>query len=217
MVALMMNQYESLLDYQLMELLVKGDRRPFELLIRRHQDKLINYLTRICGNYDTACDLAQDTFIRVFTKADHYKPTHAFSTWLYRIGTNIAINYLRRKKILSFFSLSEEQTDTDGLSFENLVRSELPSPEDYLVKTENVKEVQEALAALPVKYRIPLVLREIEELEYQDIGKILNLPAGTVKSRIFRGREELRKRLNRNRLRETGQLKRNVWRNDNEM
>ncbi|MBN2054646.1 sigma-70 family RNA polymerase sigma factor [bacterium] len=203
----------ELKDAQLMELLCDGDQHAFTILLNRHQDKLVNYLHRLCGNYETACDLAQETFLRVFTKSNKYKPTHAFSTWLYRIGTNLAINHLRRRKLVRFFSVEEEQPGTDGLTYGQRLRSDDPAPDDLLTRREDVQQVQVVLSALPLKYRVPLTLREIEELDYQEIGQIMGLSSGTVKSRIFRGREEFRKRLQRLRLRENNRMERTNGRN----
>jgi RNA polymerase sigma-70 factor (ECF subfamily) len=192
-----MTSYGVVDDHGLMAATCGGDETAFYELVRRYKSPITNYVNRMLNDYDMAVDLAQETFIRVYTNAHRYRADHSFSTYIYRIATNLAISELRRRKrwklisVVSFFSSqdgSDEGADLD-------IPDDRPLPEGELLEDERRQIIKRAVAALPEKYRAALVLRDIEGLEYDRISEVLQLPLGTVKSRINRARNLLREKL----------------------
>lgn len=190
-------RYGALDDHGLMEATRDGDEVAFYELVRRYRNPLTNYVNRMLNDYDMAVDLAQETFVRVFTHAHRYRANHSFSTYIYRIATNLAISELRRRKrwklvsLVSFFN-PQDGADAGG---DLELPDQRPLPDCEMVEEERRQIVRRAVAALPEKYRAALILRDIEGLEYDRISEILRLPLGTVKSRINRARNLLREKL----------------------
>ncbi len=179
-------------DDELMCRFQDGDETAFRRLLERYQDRIVNFTMKMVGDYDTASDLSQEVFIRVYTNAGRYLPGSKFAPWLYRIAANLSINEIRRRKRWRFFSI-DEQLDEDHEPYSiDLPDETTPSPEDQILKREASHQVEAALKKIPVKYRMPLVLREIEGYDYEEISKILDVPRGTVKSRLNRGRALLK-------------------------
>jgi len=190
-------RHGALDDHELMEATRDGDEVAFYELVRRYRAPITNYVNRMLNDYDMAVDLAQETFIRVFTNAHRYRAHHSFSTYIYRIATNLAISELRRRKRWKMVSLVSFFTSPDGAdSGTDLdLPDQRPLPDNELLEEERRQVVRRAVATLPEKYRGALVLRDIEGLEYDRIAEILRLPLGTVKSRINRARNLLREKL----------------------
>ena len=172
------------------ELLIKefqnGDRNSYTELVNRYRDKIISFLYRYMHDMDAAEDLAQEAFFKVYLKKDSYKDTFKFSTWLFTIASNLAKTELRKLKRRKTSSISD--INEDGKS-ENIFIDE-----DNIEKSSNneSKLLQKALSELEHDYKIIIILREIQELSYDVISKILQLPLGTVKSRLNRGKLKLR-------------------------
>ncbi len=172
------------------EVLIKefqnGNRNSYTQLVTRYRDKIISFLYRYMHDMDSAEDLAQETFFKVYLKKDSYKETYKFSTWLFTIASNLAKTELRKLKRRKTSSISD--INEDGSS-ENIFVDE-----DNTEKSSNneSKILQKALSELEHDYKIIIILREIQELSYDVISKILQLPLGTVKSRINRGKLKLR-------------------------
>jgi len=169
-----------------------GDESAFRRLLERYQDRILNYVLRMVSDYDTASDIAQEVFIKVYINAGRYLPGSRFSPWLYRIATNLAINELRRRKRWRFLSIDEAATNEERNYHFELADTKSLSPEERVMQREDVLKVEEALAKVALKYRTPLILREIEGYDYDEISKILDIPRGTVKSRLNRGRALLK-------------------------
>ena len=185
-------------DDHLMCQFQEGDETAFKRLLERYQDRILNFILRMVGDVDTATDIAQEVFIRVYLNAGRYLPGSKFAPWLYRIASNLAINELRRRKRWRFFSIDEPvMNDDERNSQYELVDDETLSPEAAVLQHETVAYVEEALDKVPLKYRTPLILREIEGYDYEEISQILNIPRGTVKSRLSRGRTLLQNILSR--------------------
>jgi RNA polymerase sigma-70 factor (ECF subfamily) len=184
-------------DHRLLEATRTGDDAAFAELVRRYRNQITNYVYRMTNDYDLAVDLAQETFMRVYAAAERYQTSYAFSTYIYRIATNLAISELRRRKRRRLVSLSsffgERESPTD--SFELDMPDKGPLQDAAVVEDERRAAVARAIATLPEKYRAPLVLRDVEERSYDEIACILNMNEGTVKSRINRARGFLRDKL----------------------
>ena len=185
---------EKLSDHALIEATKKGDQTAFEEIVSRYRNPLTNYLFRMLGDYEESVDLVQETFVRVYFAIERYHTGYAFSTYIYRIATNLAISEIRkrkRRKLLSltgFFHYDEEESDFQP-------PDKKPLPDAAFLEAEEKSYVARAIAALPDKYRAPIILRDIEGRTYEEIADILNLGLGTTKSRISRARGLLREKL----------------------
>ena len=179
-------------DEQLVHLALDGDRRAFERLVRRHQTGLVNHLFRQTGQRELAFDLAQEVFLKVYTALPRFNPKYRFTTWVYRIATNRAIDLMRRKTVPV---CSLEETDHDVPRHSTLADG-APAPDEILVYTELQERLERAIEELPAEYRRLLLLRNRQHYRYDEIAWITDLPIGTVKNRIFRAREILRETLN---------------------
>ena len=175
---------EQTSDAELMARVREGDREAFADLVDRHKDAVVNYLTRLTGDRDRAEDLGQETFLRLFRSARDYAEQGYLRAYLYRIATNLVRSEGRREKrlrlLLPFLPRNGEQPEA---ATPGLLRQELHV------------QVSKAVASLPLRYRVPLVLHEIEGWSYVDIAQELGCREGTVKSRIHRGRLHLKARL----------------------
>jgi RNA polymerase sigma-70 factor, ECF subfamily len=182
-------------DHQLIEETRDGDEAAFAEIVGRYKNPLTNYIFRMLGDYEEAVDLAQETFVRVYFAIDRYHTEYAFSTYIYRIATNLAISELRKKKRRRLLSLTGLFQTEENETQEFHPPDEKTLPDDNLIEAERNRTIERAIAALPDKYRAPIVLREIEELSYEQIAQILGLGLGTTKSRISRARALLRDKL----------------------
>ncbi|HVF88048.1 MAG TPA: sigma-70 family RNA polymerase sigma factor, partial [Pyrinomonadaceae bacterium] len=184
-------------DHCLLEATRAGDEVAFAELVRRYRNQITNYIYRITNDYDTAVDLSQETFLRVYRAAERYQSSYAFSTYIYRIATNLAISELRRRKRRRLVSLTGffQRRDREGDAYEFDPPDCRPLQDSTLVENERQSAVARAIGTLPDKYRAPLVLRDVEGRSYDEIARILELSEGTVKSRINRARSFLRDKL----------------------
>ena len=192
------------LDDELMERYQKGDESAFTLLVRRHQQPLVNFIARFINDRNSAEDLAQETFIRIFKAADRYKPGRAhFKTWMYHIAKNLCKNELRNRERRDKYRVDnviDSGSDSKGDSEENDLIANTPAnqafqPEVALERKELRNAIQKAIAELPEQYRLPLVLRDLQGLSYEEISEVLELRSGTTKSRINRARLMLKDKL----------------------
>ena len=182
-------------DNALISAYLQGDEYAFEVLVTRYQNKLVNYLNRLIHDYEMAVDLAQEAFIRVYRNANRYKGEYQFSTWLYRIATNLAIDEMRRRERKGrffFYNVKESFQQDDGTRSLPALRY---SPEKSLDRTEKLERLQAAIDSLPEKYRFDFILKEVQELSYPEISKVLRSSLGTVKSRVHRAKILLRGKL----------------------
>jgi RNA polymerase sigma-70 factor (ECF subfamily) len=183
-------------DHALLEGTLAGDEDAFAELVSRYRNQITSYIYRMLNDYDTAVDLAQETFIRVYRAAGRYQTTHAFSTYIYRIATNLAISELRKRKRRRLVSLTGLLTSPDG---EELMDFQPPDDQPLqdiaLIDAEKRAVIKRAISTLPERYRAPLVLRDVEGKSYDEIASILRTSEGTVKSRINRARNFLRDKM----------------------
>lgn len=177
------------------ELLIRraqsGDNDAFEQLLLQHQKSVYNLCLRMTGNADDALDLSQEAFIRAWRALGQYQFDAAFSTWLYRLTSNICIDFLRKQKRQQHVSLTMSDEESTGEEF--AVPDPTPGPEEQAIHADAQSAVARAMAALPADWRIVMQLRVVEELSYEQIAEILDVKIGTVKSRLARARGQLRK------------------------
>jgi len=166
-------------DYSIIRQFVDGDKSAFQILVKRHKEKVRNIIYITMNNSALVDDIAQDVFITVYRNLKHFRYESQFTTWLYRITVNRCKDYLRKMNVRKIFSPIEEGSELS----------------EYSIPVENndiSRIVMDAISKLPVKLRMPLILKDIEGFSYQEISESLNCEMGTVKSRIFRGREKLK-------------------------
>ncbi len=174
---------EKSIDHNLMKRVQKGDMVAFNDIVDRYKDRLKNVIFRMLKSDEEAEDIVQETFVRVFQHRDSFDFRHCFSTWIYTIALNLARNELRKRKRFKFYDIFDMQGKENEISTEMDVPSNLP------------KAIEKAMETLPEKYKTAFVLRDIEELPYDEVAKIMNIPLGTVKSRVNRARAMLRDKL----------------------
>jgi RNA polymerase sigma-70 factor, ECF subfamily len=172
---------------------LKGDQNAYAEIVEIYKDKVFQLCYRMLGNRHEAEDMAQEAFIRAYVNIASFNINLKFSTWLYRIATNLCIDRIRKKK--PDFYLDAEVSGTDGLTMYSQVAAETALPEEEVESIELQEIIQREISKLPEKYRSVIVLKYIEELSLNEISEILDMPLGTVKTRIHRGREALRHQL----------------------
>lgn len=181
------------LDRELISSALGGDQGAYKALMDHHRPAIFHIILKIVRDSEIAADLVQETFMKAFTSLATYRSEYKFSTWLYRIGANTAIDHLRKQRI-KMLSLDSPTTTDDGT-----IEIELPdnsyNPENDLINREQRTSINEAIESLPEKYRVVIVYRHKDEKSYDEIADALSLPVGTVKARIFRARELLKKKL----------------------
>ncbi len=183
--------YHSLEDEVLIERFQNGDIRAFDEIVRRYKDPLLNFVYRFLGNRTESEDIVQETFLRVFKNKHAYRKVAKFSTWIYTIAGNLAKTELRKRKKRNLFSISDigyEDKDYE-ISDESL------SPEKEVNSTMYDEIIQKEIQNLSPKFREVIILRDVQELSYEEISKIIKIPIGTVKSRVNRARLRLQERL----------------------
>lgn len=168
-----------------------NDEKAFEILVLRFKNPLTNYVYRFLGDYDSCVDVVQDTFVKVFRYKDSYSSLAKFSTWIYTIAGNLARTEFQRRKRRNFFSISNYGDEEKFYDIpDNSLRPDITT--DSNMKREIIEK---ALLKVRDSYREAVILRDIQELSYEEIAEIMQIEVGTVKSRINRGRTELRKYL----------------------
>ncbi|WOV87250.1 RNA polymerase sigma factor SigW [Sporosarcina oncorhynchi] len=172
---------------------MKGNQEAFGEIVTLFQQRLYQVCYRMLGNSQEAEDIAQEAFVRAYVNIHTYDQKRKFSTWLYRIATNLCIDRIRKKKPDYF--LDATVPGTDGLNMYSQIAATGDLPEEEVERMETQDRVQYEISRLPDKYRTVIILRYMEELPLQEISDILELPLGTVKTRVHRGREALRKQM----------------------
>ena len=177
-----------LTDIDLISKAISGKEDGFEELVRRYQRPITHYVFRIVGDYDSALDVTQEVFIKVYNSLSRYSSEYKFSTWLYRIAHNAAIDHIRRNPI----SGQSLETETEDGAYQLQLESPGPSPEQDRERSEWRVEINNVVKCLPVAYRELITLRHGQDLSYDEIADVTGLPLGTVKNRLFRAREMMR-------------------------
>ena len=184
---------DSVLEDDLIERAQRKDETAFIQLVERYKDKIFYLALRMLRSAQEAEDVAQETFLRVYTHLDRFDRKHKFSTWLYRIATNLCIDRIRKAK--PKYSLDEPVGEDGEQDWYSLQEGDEPTPEESLIALETRQQVLDAVEKLPAQYKAVIVLRYFHDLSLAEIGDILQLPVTTVKTRVHRGREALRKLL----------------------
>lgn len=181
-------------DQDLIRRILRGHRDDFEVLVERYQKPIVNFIYRMVGDAETALDLAQEVFTRVFLNLRQYDPRYRFTTWLYRIASNLAIDHLRRRKVPAVSLDRRAFPEGEGtITIEPAAKG--PTPDQVFCGRETAERLQGAIAGLPEPYRRLILLRHQRHLSYLQIARATQLPLGTVKNRMFRAREILRRAL----------------------
>jgi RNA polymerase sigma-70 factor (ECF subfamily) len=171
-------------EQKLVGLIQAGDESAFAEVVRIYKDRIVNYLYQLTGDYQRAADLSQETFLRVYFKADKYKPIAPFSSWIYAIASNLAKTDLKRRRRTATNPLHDVQYSLGAST---------PSGESQ--DSGLISNLRQALDGLNPRYRIPVVLKDVEGYSQEEIAAIIKRPVGTVKARISRGRAMLKKQL----------------------
>jgi len=179
---------DTLADGELVLTAVSGRESAFEELVRRYQRPIASYVYRMVGDYDAALDLTQEVFIKVYNSLARYRSEFKFSTWIYKIAHNTAIDHLRRHTVRDQIITSA----TDGPRSEIAIESRRLTPEQESEREERRSEIESVVQSLPAAYRELIVLRHSHDLSYDEIAEVTGLPLGTVKNRLFRAREAMR-------------------------
>lgn len=179
----MAKKTEKDIDYELMESIQGGDMVAFNAIVDRYKDRLMNVIGRMLSSAEEAEDVIQETFVRVYQHRQSFNFEHCFSTWIYTIALNLARNELRKRKKFKHYDITEMQGNESEFAIEMKLPSRLP------------EVIKSAIATLPEKYKAAFMLRDVQELPYEEVAKILSVPLGTVKSRVNRARMMLRDKL----------------------
>ena len=171
-------------EQELIRLVQDGDEGAFAQIMTLYKDKIVNYLYQFTGDYQKSVEIAQETFVRVYFKADRYRPIAPLSSWIYAIASNLAKTEAKRSRRMMTVSIDDVPNHfSAGTYYED--------PADPGL----IRNLREALETLHPRYRVPVVLKDMEGFSQEEIARIINRPVGTVKARISRGREQLRKQL----------------------
>ena len=163
----------------------EGDPDAFGELVHLYEKRVLALTRRMCKNPEDAAEAAQEAFFAAWRGLKNFREESSFSTWLYRLASNACVDLLRRENRHQGVSLDDEELNLD-------VPAPIPSPQEEAERRELRERIEAGLRALPPEYRAPLVLREVQQLRYDEIAQVLGLDLGTVKSRISRGRKKLR-------------------------
>lgn len=183
---------DELINKRINEVL-KGDQSAFEEIVTLFQHRLYHVCFRMLSNRQEAEDIAQEAFVRAYMNIHTFDQKRKFSTWLFRIATNLCIDRIRKKR--PDYYLDANVPGTEGLTMYSQIAADGELPEDVVERMETQERVQYEIGRLPDKYRSVIILRYLEELPLKEISDILELPLGTVKTRIHRGRGALRKQM----------------------
>lgn len=182
---------KALHDYNLIRAaLNNGDQKAYAELMGRYRDSVYFMLLKMVNNKDDADDLTIEAFGKAFKRLHQYTPNYAFSTWLFKIASNNCIDFIRRKKMITF-SLDKTFANEEGSEMTIDVKSSGLTPEEGFLKKEKIKHMHAVVDKLKPRYRVLVEMRYFEELSYEEIAEKLELPLGTVKAQLFRAREFL--------------------------
>jgi RNA polymerase sigma-70 factor (ECF subfamily) len=184
-------------DQVLIKKTLNGEKKAFEELMRKYEKKIFSFVIRMVRNEETAIDLTQDFFIKIFTVLDKYNFEYKFSTWAYRICYNLVIDHIRKNQA------HVNSLDDDSISAKEMLSSENVSRDDgfkSLSREETRLYIWQVVDHIPLKFRELILLRYIQDLKYDEIAEITALPVGTIKNRIFKAKEILKQEMKKDGL-----------------
>lgn len=184
-------------DQILIKRSLQGERKAFEELMRKYEKRIYGFVIRMVRNEDTAVDLTQDFFLKIFTVLDKYNFEYKFSTWAYRICYNLVIDHIRRHQAAVDSLDDESVTSRDMLDSDNVSRDD---GFKALSRSETRDYVWRVVDQIPLKFRELILLRYIQDLKYEEIAEVTALPVGTVKNRIFKAKEIIKKEMDKDGL-----------------
>lgn len=187
-------EFRALTDEELMDRVAQDSHDAFRVLVDRYKGRVVNLVSRFINDRDRAEEISQEVFLRVFVHRARYRPGGKFSTWMFTIAVNLAKNEIRYR-VRHKGEISLDASSDEHPSIAHVLPDQGERADDAVVRGEVEDMVTRAIAKLPQKYRAALVLRDIEGLSYEEVGNILNIPGGTVRSRINRARLMLKDKL----------------------
>lgn len=179
-------------DVELVARATRGFEGSFEELVRRYQRPISAYVYRMIGDYEAALDLTQEIFIKVYASLNRYRSEFKFSTWIYKIAHNCAVDHLRRNTGRNTGRTQSLTSRSEGEPYELPIESSNLTPEQESERKERKSEIESVVRSLPSAYRELIILRHSQDLTYEEIVEVTGLPLGTVKNRLFRAREMMR-------------------------
>ena len=179
-------------DEELMQQAKEGNSRAFDVLVRKWEHRVFNLIYRIVGDFETAEDIRQEVFIRIYKSAKQYRPRGQFKTWLYRIAVNCSINEVRKRERRQTLPLSISHDDGEQQKLEDVIPDHNPGPDEVIQCNEIAEHIQGALLRLSNEQRAVIVMKHYEGLKFREIASVLDCPLGTVKSRMHQGLEQMR-------------------------
>jgi RNA polymerase sigma-70 factor (ECF subfamily) len=180
-------------DQEIMTRVANGDGAAFGTLVERYEDRLYNTIFRLVGSAEDARDLLQDTFVKAYENLDGFRGGSSLYTWLFRIAVNTSLSFRRKRKPIH--ATASQTSEDDPPPSDGWADPAAPDPSDPVIATETEAIVQQALDGLEEEYRTVVVLRDIQHCDYREMAEILDIPPGTVKSRLHRARLMLRDKL----------------------
>jgi len=180
-------------DKELTKRSLKGEKEAFEMIVRKYQQQLLNYIGRMVGNQELALDFTQEVFIKSYSSLYSYNPQYKFNTWLFKIASNYIIDYWRKKKIDAFSLDQKSKWNNDKPSFQ--LQSDESSICERFEMSELRKKIEKALEKIPPSLRELFVWRHINEFSYEEMAEIKGIPIGTIKNRVFQAKELIRELL----------------------
>lgn len=179
-------------DKEFIERALKGEEEAFEMIIRKYQNPLLNYIGRMVGERELALDFTQEVFIRTYSSLHSFKPQYRFRTWLFKIASNLVIDFWRKKK-LDTFSFDQSLGGEEKPSFQ--IPDDEPSVAHKYETSELREKIEHALEEVPPSLRELFIWRHINDFSYDEMAEIKGLPVGTVKNRVFQAKEIIRRHL----------------------
>lgn len=177
-------------DYELVQRAIAGCQRSYKTLNERYQHSIFHTMLKMVRNREDAHDLTQEAFGKAFNKLPTYAPHFAFSTWLFKIAINNCIDHIRKKRIKTL-SIDDPIEPNSDYGFANNIKAPSLNPEEQIIRGQRINLMRESITELSPKYRLMIELRYFEELSYDEIAQLLEIPLGTVKAQLFRAKEIL--------------------------
>jgi RNA polymerase sigma factor (sigma-70 family) len=183
---------KAVYDYKLVKRAVEeGDQKAYAELMQRYRESVFYMMMKMCNNRDDAEDLTIEAFGRAFKKLEQYTPDYAFSTWLFKIASNNAIDFLRKKKQKQAYSIDTKAENTEGSDHSQNILANVPDPEEAYIKKQKIESIRNLVDNLKPKYKEMIELFYFQELSHEEISQKLGLPIGTIKAQLFRARDLL--------------------------